>query len=230
VVLAAGTGVRFGSETPKQFHQVGGIPIVLRSLRHFMTRPDVAHVVLVLRPSDAANPPSFLKDLARGSGQASPALSMVPGGVHRGDSVRAGLLALRADCAVVLVHDAARPFVEQSVIDQVIEYARRGEGAVPCIPLGDTLKEVTQQDPTLIARTHPRARLWRAQTPQGFPRAVLEEAHARAARTGRRATDDAALVETMGIPVRLVRDSSNNIKITAPDDLILAELLAGALQ
>jgi 2-C-methyl-D-erythritol 4-phosphate cytidylyltransferase len=131
---------------------------------------------------------------------------------------------------VVLVHDGARPFLDQGVIDQVINYARAGEGAVPAVPLSDTLKEVSHRDPTRIARTHPRARLWRAQTPQGFPRAILEEAHARAARSGRRATDDAALVEAMGVTVRLVPDSSNNIKVTAPEDLFLAELLAGALR
>jgi 2-C-methyl-D-erythritol 4-phosphate cytidylyltransferase len=142
--------------------------------------------------------------------------------------VRAGLAALRAECVIVLVHDGARPFVERSTIDAVLGYARRGQAAVPAIPLSETLKEVCSDDPTRIARTRPRARLWRAQTPQGFPRPVLEEAHARAARLGHRATDDAALVESMGLPVRLVPDFSKNIKITTPEDLALAELLAGA--
>jgi 2-C-methyl-D-erythritol 4-phosphate cytidylyltransferase len=127
-----------------------------------------------------------------------------------------------------LVHDGARPFVERSVIDRVLGYAHAGEGACPAIPLSDTLKEVDARDPTRIARTRPRARLWRAQTPQGFPRKILEQAHARAARIGHRATDDAALVESMGHSVRLVADSSRNIKVTTPEDLALAELLAGA--
>ena len=155
-------------------------------------------------------------------------MTIVPGGSHRGDSVRAGLAALRRECAVVLVHDGARPFVDRSVIEAVIGFARAGEGAVPAVPLSDTLKEASAADSTLIRRTRPRARLWRAQTPQGFPRAVLEEAHARAARDGHRATDDAALVEAMGVPVRVVPDSSRNIKVTTPEDLALAELLAGA--
>ena len=140
--------------------------------------------------------------------------------------MRAGLAALNADCGVVLVHDGARPFVERSLIDRVIEYVRRGEGAVPAIPLSDTLKEVAEDDPTRIVRTRPRARLWRAQTPQGFPRTILEEAHAHAAHVGHRATDDAALVEAMGVTVRLVPDSSRNIKVTTPEDLALAEMLA----
>jgi 2-C-methyl-D-erythritol 4-phosphate cytidylyltransferase len=193
--------------------------MVLRALRPFTSHPDVAQVALVLPAEDAAHPPSFLSGLS--------ALSVVPGGAHRGDSVRAGLSALRADCRIVLVHDAARPFVDRAVIDAVIGYARAGEGAVPAVPLSDTLKEATAKDSTLIRRTHPRALLWRAQTPQGFPRAVLEKAHARAAREGHRATDDAALVEAIGVPVRLVPDSCRNLKVTTREDLALAELLAG---
>jgi 2-C-methyl-D-erythritol 4-phosphate cytidylyltransferase len=238
-VVAAGSGTRFGSETPKQFHSVGGVPIVLWALRHFTSHPDVGHVVLVLRASDATNPPSFLLQAGfsgASAGNASPssasssvALTLVPGGAHRGDSVRAGITALRVECSVVLVHDGARPFVDRTVIDAVIDYARKGEGAVPAVPLSDTLKEVDRRDPSRILRTHPRTQMWRAQTPQGFPRAVLEQAYARAARVGRRATDDAALVEAMGTPVRLVPDSRRNIKVTTPEDLALAELLAGAL-
>jgi 2-C-methyl-D-erythritol 4-phosphate cytidylyltransferase len=221
IVVAAGRGARFGSETPKQFHLVGGVPIVLRALRSFTSHPDVAHVVLVLPAEHVAHPPAFLSAFS-----ALAPLSVVAGGIHRGDSVRAGLAALNAACGVVLVHDGARPFVERSLIDRVIEYARRGEGAVPAVPLSDTLKEVAEDDPTRILRTRPRARLWRAQTPQGFPRAILEAAHAHAAHIGHRATDDAALIEAMGVTVRLVPDSSRNIKVTTPEDLALAEMLA----
>jgi 2-C-methyl-D-erythritol 4-phosphate cytidylyltransferase len=227
-VVAAGSGVRFGGQTPKQYLPIGGVPMVLWALRPFTSHPEVAHVVLVLPPSDAAHPPGFLSALVALSPSSGQALSIVPGGVHRGDSVRAGLAALPHDCLVILVHDGARPFPERTVIDLVIGHARRGEGACPAIPLSDTLKEVDPSDSTRITRTRPRARLWRAQTPQGFPRKLLEEAHARAARTGHRATDDSALVESMGHPVRLVPDSSRNIKITTPEDLALAELLAGA--
>jgi 2-C-methyl-D-erythritol 4-phosphate cytidylyltransferase len=223
IVVAAGEGVRFGSATPKQFHAVGGVPIVLRALRSFTSHPDVAEVVLVLAPEYVIRPPAFL------SGVFDPSvLTIIAGGTHRGDSVRAGLAALRPECTVVLVHDGARPFVDRGVMDLVIGHARRGDGAVPAVPLSDTLKEVAADDPTRIARTRPRADLWRAQTPQGFPRAVLEEAYVRAGRTGHRATDDAALVESMGVTVRLVPDSSRNIKVTTPEDLALAELLSGA--
>lgn len=208
-----------GAATAKQYLSIAGVPMVLRALRPFVSHPDVAHVVLVLPPEDAAHPPAFLSDFS--------GLSVVAGGSHRGDSVRAGLSALRRECTVVLVHDGARPFVDRSVIEAVIGYARAGEGAVPAVPLSDTLKEATAADSTLIRRTRPRARLWRAQTPQGFPRTVLEEAHARAARDGHRATDDSALVEAMGVSVRLVPDSCRNLKVTTPEDLVLAEMLAG---
>jgi 2-C-methyl-D-erythritol 4-phosphate cytidylyltransferase len=207
-----------GGELAKQYHLIAGVPMVLRALRPFTSHPEVAQVVLVLPPDDAGAPPPFLS--------AIPSLTIVPGGQHRGESVRAGLVALKPECTVVLVHDAARPFVDPSLISAVIAVARRGEGAVPAVPLSDTLKEATASDPTRIARTRPRAHLWRAQTPQGFPRQVLEEAHARAERAGHRATDDAALVETTGIPVRLVPDSARNLKVTTREDLALAELLA----
>jgi 2-C-methyl-D-erythritol 4-phosphate cytidylyltransferase len=231
-MLAAGRGERFGGSVAKQYQLIGGVPMVLLALRPFTSHPDVAQVVLVLPPDDAANPPAFLPDLPvpslPGSGQAFPAfpvLTIAPGGDHRGDSVRSGLSALGSECTVVLVHDAARPFVDRGVIDAVIALARGGEGAVPAVPLSDTLKEASAADATLIRRTLPRARLWRAQTPQAFPRKVLEEAHARAASCGHRATDDAALVEAIGVPVRLVPDSTRNLKITTPEDLALAELL-----
>lgn len=212
-----------GSEVPKQFQLIAGVPMVLRALRPFTAHPDVAHVALVLPPADAANPPPFLAEL-RGSG-----LALVAGGAERGDSVARGLAVLPPQCTVVLVHDGARPFVDRSVIDTVIRHARAGEGAVAAVPLGDTLKEASPLDPSLISRTVSRERLWRAQTPQGFPRSLLESAHARAARNGERATDDAALVESCGGTVRLVPDSSRNLKVTTADDLILAEVLAGQL-
>lgn len=219
-MVAAGRGSRLGSAAPKQYHPIAGVPMVLRALRPFTSHPDVAHVVLVLPASDVANPPPFLAELCGSS------LGLVEGGAERSDSVASGLAALRPECSVVLVHDGARPFPDHAVIEAVIQHARTGVGAVAAVPLGDTLKEASPHDASLIARTVSRDRLWRAQTPQGFPRALLESAHARAKRDGEPATDDAALVEACGGTVRLVPDSSRNLKVTTPDDLILAEALA----
>lgn len=222
--MAAGRGTRLRGETPKQYRPIAGVPMVLRALRPFAAHPDVARVVLVLPAEDAVAPPAFLRELAGAR------LVVVAGGAERADSVGAGLAALGAECTTVLVHDAARPFVERAVIDAVIAHARAGEGAVAAVRVSDTLKEAAPDDPTRVGRTVPRDGLWRAQTPQGFPRAVLERAHAEA-RAGvgvsvGLATDDAALVERTGVPIRLVPDSPRNLKVTTADDLAIAELLA----
>ncbi|MBA3894995.1 MAG: 2-C-methyl-D-erythritol 4-phosphate cytidylyltransferase, partial [Gemmatimonadales bacterium] len=194
----------------------------LHAIRPFVSHPDVARVVVVLAPPEAESPPEFLSILM------GETLAVAAGGRERADSVAAGLRALPAGCDVVLVHDGARPFVDRGVIDAVIAHARSGEGAVAAVPVSDTIKEAVDSDPTLVRRTVPRARLWRAQTPQGFPRRLLEEAYVRAGAAASGATDDASLVEANGGVVRLVPDSPRNMKITTRDDLAMAEALAGA--
>lgn len=220
VLVAAGPGSRLGGEVPKPFLPIGGVPMLLRALRPFASHPEVARVVVVLPPAHAERPPEFLAPLA------GAALTIVAGGRERTDSVAAGLRALGAECGVVLVHDGARPFVERRVIDAVIALARAGESAVAAVPVSDTLKEQAPGEALLVRRTVPRERLWRAQTPQGFPRRILEDAYARAHAAA--ATDDAALVEACGGAVRLVPDTSRNLKITTRDDLVLAEALAAS--
>lgn len=221
IVVAAGRGSRLGGETPKQYRPIAGVPMVLRALHPFTAHPEVVHVVLVLPAEDVDAPPEFLRHLT-GAG-----LRLVAGGAERADSVAAGLAALDPACTTVLVHDAARPFVERGVIDAVIACARAGEGAVAAVRVSDTLKQAALAEPSRIERSVPRDGLWRAQTPQGFPRAVLERAHREGVRAGGPATDDAALVERTGVPVRLVPDSPRNLKVTTAEDLELAELLAG---
>jgi 2-C-methyl-D-erythritol 4-phosphate cytidylyltransferase len=227
VIVAAGQGTRIGGPVPKQYRELAGVPMLLRALRPFVAHPDVAHTVIVLPAVDAERPPAWLGELLGGT------LSVVAGGAERSDSVAHGLAALPGPCTTVLVHDAARPFIARETIDAVIAVARRGEGAVPASPLGDTLKESTDGGAPagrvdalpLVQRTIPRDRLWRAQTPQGFPRAVLEEAHARARRDGLRGTDDAMLVERLGLPVRLIPGSDANFKVTSEADLLMAEAI-----
>jgi len=220
IVVAAGQGTRLRGSLPKQYRPILGVPMVLRAVRPFLAHPEVGRVVLVLPAADAEAPPEFL------AGLTGERLVLAAGGATRSDSVSAGLAELGGDSPVVLVHDGARPFVERDVIDAVIRHARQGESAIAAIPLSDTLKETVPSDPSRIARTLSRDGLWRAQTPQGFPRTVLLEAYRRAAIEGRAGTDDAELVERMGVPVRIVADSSRNLKITGPEDLALAELLA----
>lgn len=220
IVVAAGQGARLGCGIPKQYRELAGVPMLLRSLRPFTRHPEVEHVVVVLPPGDLSAPPGWLAGLTGGM------LSLAAGGAERSDSVAHGLSALPGHCGTVLVHDAARPLVDRGIIDRVIEMARSGAGAVPAIQLGDTVKEVGADDSTLTVKaTVPRERLWRAQTPQGFSRTLLEEAHARARSEGLRGTDDAMLLERLGVPVRLVQGSSLNFKVTTEEDFRLAELI-----
>lgn len=221
VIAAAGRSERFGGPVPKQFRQIAGVPLLLRAVRPFLSHPAVREVVVVLPPDTVGHPPAWLAELA-GEG-----LRVVAGGATRADSVAAGLAALGAGSSIVLVHDGARPYPDRSVIDAVIAAARDGSAAIAAVPLQDTLKEAAAESPApAVLRTIPRTRLWRAQTPQGFPRQCLEAALERAGPGRVDATDEAQLVEEMGEPVRLIRDSETNLKVTTEADWRIAEALA----
>lgn len=217
VIVAAGSGSRAGTVEPKQFRWVAGKPMLLHSLQAFQQRADVAMVVCVLPRRFAGDPPPwiFQCDADR--------LLLSVGGRERADSVRNGLDDLPPEVRIVLVHDAARPFVSPSVVDRVIAEARAGRGALAAMPVVDTIKEA---DPAgVVVRTVERRNLWRAQTPQGFPREMIERAHADAHRTGEVATDDAALCERLGYPVVVVRGSERALKITDEQDFARADAL-----
>jgi 2-C-methyl-D-erythritol 4-phosphate cytidylyltransferase len=223
VVVAAGAGVRAGPGEPKQFRPILGVPMLLRALRPFTSHPEVAHVVVALPSAYVERPPEWLAKLL------GERLSLVAGGAQRADSVRAGLAALPAKAVVILVHDAARPFVGRETIDVVIGRARAGVGAVAAVPLNDTVKEVVAEH--RITKTVERTHLWRAQTPQGFPRQMLEAAYAkRASGKASPPTDDAEVCERAGLPVEVVTDSPYNLKITTTDDFRIAEALARELR
>ncbi len=215
---AAGRGERAGSGELKQFRPIGGVPMLLRAVRPFAQHAGVRQIVLALPPESVARPPEWLATLV------GERLRIVAGGATRSDSVAAALAALDPACRIVLVHDAARPFVVPETIDAVLAVARSGVGAVAAIPVSDTLKRVTGEEDRVQA-TVDRRGLWRAQTPQGFPRAMLEAAYA-ARGANPDSTDDAHLVERLGHPVRVVPDRTTNIKVTSPDDFALAEALA----
>jgi 2-C-methyl-D-erythritol 4-phosphate cytidylyltransferase len=180
-----------------------------------MARPDVVCVVCVLPREYAADPPPwiFQCDLDR--------LMISTGGRTRTESVANGLEDLPDEAAIVLVHDAARPLVGDATIDRVIESVRRGRSTIAALPVVDTLKEVDESG--TIVRTVERDRLWRAQTPQGFPREVIVRAHRDARAQRITTTDDAALCERLGIPVHVVRGSERAMKITEEPDFARAE-------
>ena len=217
IIVAAGSGSRTGSEELKQFRWVAGKPALLHSLQAFMARPDVVSVVCVLPRDYAADPPPwiFQCDVDR--------LMIAPGGRTRTESVANGLDDLPDEATVVLIHDAARPLVGDDTIDRVVNAVRLGSAAIAALPVVDTLKEV--DDSGRITRTIERERLWRAQTPQGFPREVIVRAHRDAKAQRLSATDDAALCERLGIPVMVVPGSERAMKITDETDFARVEAL-----
>ena len=218
VIVAGGSGSRTGSAELKQFRWVSGKPALLHSVQTFMARPDVAVVVVVLPKAYAADPPPWLFqcDVDR--------LLVSTGGSERHESVVNGLEDLPEEVVIAVVHDAARPLVTDDTIDRVIAEARMGHGAIAALPVVDTLKEVDEHGRSV--RTVDRARLWRAQTPQAFPREMLEQAHVAARRDRVGATDDAALCERLGYEVVVVRGSERGMKITEEADFARAEALS----
>lgn len=221
IVASAGRGARAGGE-PKQFRLVAGVPMLLRAIQPFLAHSAIDTVVVVVPEAEAIRPPRWLQDLA------GERLILVPGGATRSESVRAGLAALPAHCTTVLVHDGARPFVSTLVIEGVMAAARAGQAAIAALPIHDSVKRIAiaGDGQMQVTETVPRNALWRASTPQGFPRQLLVRAH----EGNPGASDDAALVEAMGETVILVPDSPQNLKITTADDFLLAEALAGLLR
>jgi len=226
VIVAAGRGTRAANGEagePKQFRPIAGVPMLLRALRPFAAHPRIGPIVVALPPAAAAAPPPWLRDVL------SERLGVVAGGATRQESVDRALARLPSLARVVLVHDAARPFVDAGLIDRVLAVAALGACAVPAVPLADTVKETDAAG--LVVRTVPRERLVAVQTPQGFPRHMLETAHqrARADPAAAAVTDDAALCERLGYPVRVVAGSPWNLKVTTAEDFAVAEACAAAV-
>jgi len=217
LVPAAGRGHRMGSNTPKQFLTLGGLPLLVHSLRILEASPAISSIVLAAPQADL----DYCKrDIVEKYGFKK-VRQIVTGGAERQDSVRFGLAAVGAEAEIVLVHDAVRPFLTAGMVAQVVEAAAKHGAAIVAIPMRDTVKRVGSDG--LIDETVDRKPLWLAQTPQAFKRALLEDAHARALQSGFRATDDAQLVEQLGHRVAIVEGSTDNIKVTRPEDLAVGE-------
>jgi 2-C-methyl-D-erythritol 4-phosphate cytidylyltransferase len=224
VIPAAGRGVRLGPGAPKALRALGGIPILVHAVRA-LVRARTVGLVVVVAPADEVAEVRTLLD-THGLPE-SKEIRVVAGGDTRQESVRLGLAALPADVVTVLVHDAARPLVPVETVEAVAAAVRGGAPAVvPALPLADTVKEVVPGppgSPEPVIGTPERARLRAVQTPQGFRRDVLAEAHEKIAAAGEGATDDAGMVEQLGIPVVVVPGHEEAFKVTRPLDLVLAE-------
>jgi 2-C-methyl-D-erythritol 2,4-cyclodiphosphate synthase/2-C-methyl-D-erythritol 4-phosphate cytidylyltransferase len=216
VIVAAGRGERAGqsAEGPKQYRSIGGRPVIAHTLDTFLSHPRISDVVVAIHADD--------EDLFRAAAPAAPNLRAVRGGASRQDSVRLALQALEeAGPDIVLIHDAVRPFADHGLIGRVIAAADEGLGALPALAVADTLKRGGNG---LVKGTVSRDGLFAAQTPQGFPFRPILEAHRKAAAEGRSDfTDDAAIAEWAGLPVRLVEGSPDNVKLTWARDIALAD-------
>jgi 2-C-methyl-D-erythritol 4-phosphate cytidylyltransferase / 2-C-methyl-D-erythritol 2,4-cyclodiphosphate synthase len=222
ILVAAGRGLRAGAGGPKQYRSIGGQPVIFRAMAPFCGHPQVFAVQPVVNPDDAA----AFNEAVSGLAHAAP----TPGGATRQASVHAGLEALAGQKPeIVLIHDAARPFVSQALISRAIEAAGRTGAAVPAVAVTDTIKLVDAEGN--VEATPERARLRIAQTPQAFRFDIILDAHRRAAREGRSDfTDDAALAEWAGLTIATFDGDVANMKLTTPEDFVREEArLAAAL-
>jgi len=237
IIPAAGLGTRMAppssarakKETPKkespskQFKELGGIPILVRTLQKFAAVPAVYEIVVALRKDEISG---FCTQLEKQYPDIlNKRLQLVEGGEHRQNSVANALANLAADPAdLVLVHDAVRPFVTPEIINEVIAAAQKHHAAIAGWPAVDTVKQVDRTaEGALIKATIPRASIVMAQTPQGFRYDILKKAFDDAAADGFLGTDEASLIERAGLPVAVVMGCAKNIKITTPADMELAE-------
>lgn len=221
VIAAAGRGTRLGAAGPKVLVPLGGVPILVRAVLPFHQSTAVHEIVVVASEEALVEVRACLDryDLSK-------VTKVVVGGAERQDSVAQGLAAL-GPCDVVLVHDGARPLVEEGLIEEVVRAALEFGAVVPALPVRETLKRVADGQ---VTETVDRSGLWAAQTPQGFRADLLRAAHARARTEGLVGTDDAVLVERLGYPVRVIAGRARNLKVTTPEDLETAEALVRWLE
>jgi 2-C-methyl-D-erythritol 4-phosphate cytidylyltransferase len=236
VIVAAGKGERLGTRVPKPFLRVCDVPLLVHTLRSLDRARLLSTLVVVIAPEHE----ELCRELLQAHGPFRCDIRLAHGGPQRQDSVRLGLAALDDGCDIVVIHDAARPFVSPTVIHNSIRVASQAGAALVAVPAADTLKRVEKVDDDnhlikkrasftfpaqTVVETLPRQDVWLAQTPQTFHVELIRNAHQRALDEAIRVTDDAALIEKIGGTVQIVPGERRNFKITTPDDLRLAEAL-----
>ena len=218
VIVSAGKGVRFMEGQKKQFYFLGGKPILAHTLDKFETCPLIRSILLVVSQEDMD---TCLKEVIE-KYKFKKVSQIVPGGKRRQESVKNGIDALPKDADMVVIHDGVRPFVTRAMIEDSIHSAVRYGAVVLAMPVKDTIK-ISNPDGTVL-KTLDRESLWQIQTPQTFQANVIKDAYYRATEDGFAGTDDASLVERTGAKVHILPGSYTNIKITTPEDLLLANL------
>jgi 2-C-methyl-D-erythritol 4-phosphate cytidylyltransferase/2-C-methyl-D-erythritol 2,4-cyclodiphosphate synthase len=220
IIAAAGRGERLGGGVPKQLLDVGGRPMLERSVTTFLRHPAIAELIVALPADLLDTPPEYLLR------QTKP-VRLVGGGARRQDSVVNAFRAVDEQSEIIVIHDAARPFASADLISRTIGAAMETGAALAAVPASDTVKKVAQEaggrtQDVFVVETLPRDVIFLAQTPQAFRREVLRDALARGVDD---ATDEASLVERAGYSVRIVEGERTNIKVTTPDDLMMADLI-----
>jgi 2-C-methyl-D-erythritol 4-phosphate cytidylyltransferase len=223
VIVAGGTGERFGAPAGKQLARIDGRPVLSYTLTAISSCPSVDGVVLVANPERLGEYQALAEVTCPDK-----LIAVVPGGESRQLSVASGLGALPRDARIVIIHDGARPLVTSELITRAVDVLEEGlcEGVIVGHPAFDTLKRVTSDG--VVVGTADRSELWSVQTPQVFLAEVLQAAYAEAERAGLEATDDAALVEAAGGTVRVILGARENIKITVAEDVALAEAVVAS--
>lgn len=216
VIAAGGTGSRIGASLPKQFLEIGGQPILVRTVDALLALENLVHVVVALPREHVAQAARMLATERR-----RVEVVCIPGGATRQESVRLGCLAAPAEADIILVHDAVRPFCDLALLRRVVDAAWATGGAVPGLPATETIQRVSKGG--CVLKTPPREELFAIQTPQCFRAGLLRSALERASREGFEGTDESSVVRRTGHPVKVVPGSAENIKITRPLDLEIAE-------
>jgi 2-C-methyl-D-erythritol 4-phosphate cytidylyltransferase len=219
IIPAGGSGKRMQRCLSKQYLSVGGKPILVHTLGVFQRSPDIDEIVLVVLAEDIQR---VRQKIVQPLG-ITKVRHVLAGGVQRQDSVRNGLAVIGDDVGIVLIHDAVRPFVSGDLIRRAVQEAEKSGAVTVGMPVKDTIKRVDQDGGVL--ETLDRQVLWMTQTPQAFKRSIIQEAYRKADEDQFYGTDDASLVERMGFRVKMIAASYENIKITTPEDLLMAEFL-----
>lgn len=217
VVPAAGLGKRLGPGTNKPFLSILGKPIIIWTLEALSSVSEISEIIPVFRESDMESGIALCERY-----RLSKVKQMAPGGKERQDSVYNGLRLLQSNTGIVVIHDGARPLIESSLVKQAIADIEGFDGVIAGVPVKNTIKEVEN---TIVKKSLKRDSLWSIQTPQVFRYGSIMEAYARAMEEGFYSTDDSALMERTGCRIRLVIGSYDNIKVTTPDDIPVAEML-----
>lgn len=222
IITAAGKGTRMNCDINKQYIEIAGIPVLARTIDVFQNCDAINNIILVVNEEDI----NFCRHRIVEYYNFSKVRSLVSGGAERQNSVYKGLCAVYDDCDIVLIHDGARPFVtNKNIVDCINEAKTYGACGVG-VKLKDTVKISDQNG--FVAATPDRSNLWSIQTPQGFAYNIIMEAHKKAISSSYLGTDDMALVERQGIPVKIVEGNYQNIKITTPEDLAIGESIVAA--